>query len=106
MPRWIRIWLLRTLFIAVVLWVTFLGFIAWAMRQSPETFGRVMARMPQPAFLLFPFETMWMPARKGHLNPGDAAPDFNVKTLETKTLVSLASLWASRPVVLVFGSYT
>ena len=101
-----RAWLTRILLTAVVLWIAFLGFIAWAMRQTPETFGRVMAKVPQPAFLLFPFETMWMPARKGHLNPGDAAPDFHVKTLETKSIVSLASLWAAKPVVLVFGSYT
>jgi len=59
-----------------------------------------------PAFFLFPFETMWSQARRGHLNVGDAAPDFTVKTLDTRTPVSLASFWATRPVVLVFGSYT
>jgi hypothetical protein len=59
-----------------------------------------------PAYFLFPFETMWTHARKGHLNSGDSAPDFTVKTLDTKTPVQLASLWTERPVVLVFGSYT
>jgi hypothetical protein len=76
------------------------------MHQPPEKFGRVMARMPMPAYFLFPFETMWNQARHGHLNSGDPAPDFTVSTLETKTPVQLASLWTSQPVVLVFGSYT
>ncbi len=49
---------------------------------------------------------MWTQARHGHLNPGDQAPDFTVSTLETKSPVQLASLWTSKPVVLVFGSYT
>ena len=89
-----------------VLWLAFVGFVGWAMRQPPEVFGHVMARMPMPAYFLFPFETMWTQARRGHLSPGDLAPDFTVKTLENKTPVQLASLWSSKPVVLVFGSYT
>lgn len=76
------------------------------MHQPPEKFGHVMAHMPMPAFFIFPFETMWTQARHGHLNPGDQAPNFTVTTLETKTPTQLASLWTSRPVVLVFGSYT
>jgi hypothetical protein len=99
-------WVTRTLVALAALWICFLLFINWAMRQPPETFGRVMSRMPGPAFLLFPFETMWMRARAGHLVPGDPAPDFTVKTLESKTPIPLASLWAAKPVVLVFGSYT
>jgi hypothetical protein len=90
----------------VVLWLCFLGFVDWAMHQPPEVFGHVMARMPMPAYFLFPFETMWTQARHGHVNPGDAAPDFTVQTLDTRTPVQLASLWSSKPVVLVFGSYT
>jgi hypothetical protein len=67
-----------------ILWLSFVGFVGWAMRQPPEVFGHVMARMPMPAYFLFPFETMWMQARKGQLAPGDQAPDLTVKTLETK----------------------
>lgn len=92
--------------VLVVLWAGFLGYIDWAMHQPPEIFGRVMSHMPMPAFLLFPFETMWTQARFGTLNPGAQAPDFTVETLETKAPVQLASLWTTRPVVLVFGSYT
>jgi hypothetical protein len=88
------------------LWIGFVGYIDWAMHQPPEVFGHVMARMPMPAYFLFPFETMWTDARKGTLKPGDVAPDFTVKTLDTKLPVQLASLWTTRPVVLVFGSYT
>jgi hypothetical protein len=99
-------WLLSTLGVVFVCWLGFVAYINWAMHQPPETFGRVMMRMPMPAYFLFPFETMWTRARYGHVNPGDTAPDFTVKTLETKSPVELGSLWTSKPVVLVFGSYT
>jgi hypothetical protein len=99
-------WLTRTLVIVAGLWLCFVAYIGWAMRQPPEVFGRVMSRMPMPAYFLFPFETMWTQARNGHLNVGDIAPDLSVKTLETNTSVPLSSLWAAKPVVLVFGSYT
>jgi hypothetical protein len=90
----------------LVVWLGFVAFVDWAMHQPPEKFGHVMARMPMPAYFLFPFETMWNQARHGTLNAGDTAPDFTVKTLEGRTTVQLASLWTSQPVVLVFGSYT
>ncbi len=98
--------LMGTLGILVAAWLCFVVFVDWAMHQTPEKFGHVMARMPMPAYFLFPFETMWLQARAGNLHPGDPAPDFMVKTLETKTSLQLASLWDSKPVVLVFGSYT
>src|ERR1700761_5791671 len=89
-----------------VVWLAFLGFVDWAMHQTPEKFGHVMAHMPMPAYFLFPFETMWLQARAGRLVPGDQAPDFTVETLQTKIPTQLGSLWSSKPVVLVFGSYT
>jgi hypothetical protein len=98
--------LITTLGVLAVAWLGFIAFIDWAMHQTPEKFGGVMARMPMPAYFLFPFETMWLQARAGTLNAGDQAPDLMVKTLETKSPTQLASLWASKPVVLVFGSYT
>jgi hypothetical protein len=88
------------------LWLGFVGYIDWAMRQRPEVFGHVMAKMPMPAYFLFPFETMWSDARRGSLAMGGKAPDFTVKTLDTRVPVKLASLWIDKPVVLVFGSYT
>jgi len=77
------------------------------MRQPPERFGRVMARMPGPAvFLLAPFETMWTQARAGRLQAGDPAPDFDLVKLDKSDHVQLSILAAQRPVVLIFGSYT
>jgi hypothetical protein len=99
-------WLGGTLAVVFCIWLGFVGYIDWAMRQPPEDFGRVMARMPMPAYFLFPFETMWTDARKGFLKTGEAAPDFTVQTLDTAAPVKLASLWSEKPVVLVFGSYT
>ena len=104
---WLRNrWVLRSAGVLFVLWMGFVGFIDWAMHQPPEVFGHVMMHMPMPAYFLFPFETMWTQARFGHVNPGDAAPSFTVETLQTKEPVQLGSLWISKPVVLVFGSYT
>ena len=76
------------------------------MQQPPEVFGHVMAHVPMPAYFVIPFETLWSRARKGQLNPGDTAPNLAVKKLEDKSPVDLNSLWAEKPVVLVFGSYT
>jgi len=78
------------------------------MRQSPERFARVMAKIPGPIpFLVFPFETLWMQARAGTLQVGSPAPDFALTKLDKTAQVQLSSLTAqNRPVVLVFGSYT
>ena len=93
--------------ILVVVYLAFGSFIWWAMNQPPETFGRVMSKMPGPVpFLLFPFETFWMRARAGHLQVGDAAPDFSLLKLDKTERVQLSTLNQQQPVVLVFGSYT
>ena len=97
--------LTSTFAILVALWLGFIDF-GWAMRQPPEVYGRVMSHMPTPAYLLFPFETMWTRARAGHLAVGETAPDLSVITLTDKTPLELSSLWSQKPVVLVFGSYT
>ena len=91
--------------VLLLLWGSFLVFIGWAMRQSPEKFGRVMMHVPMPAFFLFPFETMWVQARAGTVNPGDMAPNFTLPTVDHKSEVELSAL-RGKPVVLVFGSYT
>ena len=97
---------LSVLAIAVLLlWGGFLLVIGWAMRQPPEKFGRVMSHVPGPAFMLFPFETMWNKARAGTVQAGEMAPDFRLPTLDHKSAVELAAL-RGKPVVLVFGSYT
>jgi hypothetical protein len=99
--------LLQILVVLVMLYASFAGLVLWAMRQPPETFGRVMARMPGPVpFLIFPFETAWLRARAGHLHPGDPAPDFSLIKQDKIGTVQLAALTSQGPVVLVFGSYT
>ena len=77
-----------------------------AMLQPPDTFGQIMARMPGPAFLILPFEPMWMRARAGTLHTGDAAPDFKLQSSDKKRQAQLSSFRGQKPVVLVFGSYT
>jgi hypothetical protein len=88
-------------------YLAFGGLVWWAMNQPPETFGRVMKRMPGPVvFLLFPFETLWTRARAGNLQTGDPAPDFSLLKLDKSDRVQLSALNQGKPVVLVFGSYT
>ena len=100
-------WLVRGLVVVVVLYAAFASYIVWAMHQPPETFGRVMSRMPAAVvFLSLPFETLWTHARAGDLRPGDAAPDFNLLKLDKSDRIQLSALTAKQPVVLVFGSYT
>jgi hypothetical protein len=89
-----------------ILYTLFVGLIWWAMRQPPETFGRVMKRMPDVAYFLVPFETMWTHARAGRLQVGNAAPDFSLTKLDKSAAVQLSALTARQPVVLVFGSFT
>jgi hypothetical protein len=99
--------LLRLFVSLAIAYFCFGVFIVWAMRQPPETFGRVMARMPGPVpFLLFPFETAWTHARAGSLHVGDSAPDFWLLKLDKSERIQLSRLNQRRPVVLVFGSYT
>jgi len=102
----IRNWVISVAVVCFAGWLCLVSYVNWAMHQPPEVFGHVMARMPMPAYFVLPFETLWMRARGGHLKVGDAAPDLAVKKLEDHSATDLASLWADRPVVLVFGSYT
>jgi hypothetical protein len=92
-------------FLAV--YIAFAATVWWSMHQPPETFGRVMSKLPGPvAFLIFPFETAWLRARAGHLNIGDPAPDFSLLKLDKSETIQLSALSSKQPVVLVFGSYT
>src|SRR6267142_746575 len=78
----VRRLLLRVFVGIAVVYLLFAGYIWWAMRQPPETFGRVMSRMPDAAYLILPFETMWTHARAGQLQNGDPAPDFSLLKLD------------------------
>jgi hypothetical protein len=77
------------------------------MLGPPESFARVMSKIPGPVpFLVFPFETLWTHARSGRLNRGAHAPDFALNKLDHSSQIQLSALNAGKPVVLVFGSYT
>ena len=100
-------WAIRVFVFFVVLYGAYATYIVWAMRQPPETFARVMSRMPGPAvFLTLPFETLWTHERAGEHRPGEPAPDFSLLKLDKTDRVQLSALTARTPVVLVFGSYT
>jgi hypothetical protein len=90
-----------------LLWVLGCAAIYAAMRQPPETFGRVIAKIPGPVvFVAFPFETLWVNARAGQLRVGDPAPDFSLAKVDKSGQVQLSALNRQQPTVLVFGSYT
>ncbi len=99
---------LRAICVIAVAWLLASASIYEVMRQPPEYFGRVMSKIPTPvAFLVLPFETMWLHARSGTLHVGDSAPDFTLTKVDKSGQVQLSSFAAQgRPVVLVFGSYT
>jgi hypothetical protein len=103
----VRRLLLRLLVGLISGYVCFGAYVWWAMHQPPETFWRVMAKMPGPIpFLIFPFETAWIHARAGTLHVGDRAPDFSLLKVDKSQRVQLSLLSQQQPVVLVFGSYT
>lgn len=95
--------------IALVVSAIYLGFLVYIyaiMRRPPEQFARRVAKVPGPAFLVLPFETLWTSARSGSLKPGDEAPDFDLQTVDKTARVKLADFRGKQPVVLIFGSYT
>ncbi|MBI1357856.1 MAG: redoxin domain-containing protein [Acidobacteria bacterium] len=55
---------------------------------------------------ILPFRPLWKAARAGDLSVGDAAPDFELPKYDKSGMVRLSDFRGSRPVVLVFGSYT
>jgi hypothetical protein len=89
-----------------LLWLGFLGFVYMKMKAPPEQFGAFMSKLPMPFYFVLPFETLWFRARAGTVNVGDAAPDFTLSTLDKSGVARLSSFRGSKPVVLVFGSYT
>jgi cytochrome oxidase Cu insertion factor (SCO1/SenC/PrrC family) len=97
--------LLVTAALLMVGWVAFVSFIYAKMTAPPEEFTATMAKLPMPAMMLFPFETLWSSARAGTLQPGDIAPDFELQTADRARTIRLSD-YRGRPVVIVFGSYT
>ena len=102
---WTRVFV-KGLAVLFFLWIAAASALFAVMRQPPATFARVMSHVPDAAFLLFPFETMWTRARAGQLHTGDIAPDFSLLKLDKSETIRLSTLTSQKPVVLVFGSYT
>jgi hypothetical protein len=98
--------LLQTAAALAALYLLALAVFAYAMRQPPQTFSRLMMHVGPVPFLLFPFESMWKDARQGSVHPGETAPDFTLPLLDHSGQISLSSFRGTKPVVLVFGSYT
>ncbi len=98
--------LLKTLLAVAILYAAILGAALAVMYQPPKRFGDIMAHVPDIAFAVVPFRPLWFIARGGRLQPGDAAPAFELPTPDKAQTVQLASFRGARPVVLVFGSYT
>jgi hypothetical protein len=96
----------RILLTLVIAYAALVAGLAITMRQPPDKFGAVMAKVPGIAFAVLPFETLWINARAGHLQVGDEAPDFTLKTVDGAKQMQLSSFRGKRPVVLIFGSYT
>jgi hypothetical protein len=90
----------------LVVYMVLLSCLFVAMLQPPPVFGRIMAKVPTIAFFLFPFEPMWLAARRGHLKVGEPAPDFALKKADSSQIVRLSSFRGQKPVVLIFGSHT
>lgn len=98
--------LVLVLVVLAVLWAGVVVLVNSAMHRSPDEFGRFMMKVPGPAFLVLPFQTLWTRARAGTVNVGDQAPDFILATLDKSSHVQLSSFRGKQPVVLIFGSYT
>jgi hypothetical protein len=90
----------------LVVYVVLLVGLFVAMLQPPAVFGRIMSKLPAVAYFLFPFEPLWLVARRGDLKVGDTAPDFALKTSDCSQVVQLSSFRGREPVVLIFGSHT
>jgi L-ascorbate metabolism protein UlaG (beta-lactamase superfamily) len=100
-------WLGRVTLLLIASYATFFATVLAAMHQPPERFGQFMSHVPQAlVWAGLPAARMWLWAREGHLEEGDAAPDFTLFTHNHQNHVTLSSHRGHRPVVLVFGSYT
>jgi hypothetical protein len=99
-------WLLIVSGSLAAVWLLLCAGFYWAMTRPPEIFGAIVAKTPMVAMMVLPFEPLWKHARAGALQPGDAAPDFELPTLDHRGAVRLSSFRGTKPVVLVFGSYT
>lgn len=98
--------ILKWVLVVVVIYMCVACGLLAAMYQPPRTFGRIMAHVPDAAFMVLPFRQLWFISRKGSLKVGDPAPNFSLWTVDRKSRVQLSAFQEREPVVLIFGSYT
>ncbi|HEV7765606.1 MAG TPA: hypothetical protein VGQ76_11435 [Thermoanaerobaculia bacterium] len=100
-------WLARIILAITALYATLFTVVFVAMHQTPVRFGQFMKYAPPIlVWAALPAEPMWLKARGGKLAVGQEAPDFTLPRQDRSSNVTLSSHRGSRPVVLVFGSYT
>ena|SRR6266545_3366959 len=91
----------------VLIYVVVCGCVYIGMLQPPEVFSRTVATVPSSVlFATLPVESLWKFARAGRLHAGDPAPDFQLPSVDQTNQVQLSSHRGTRPVLLIFGSYT
>ena len=99
-------WAVRIIVVLLVAYIVFVGTLYAAMTREPMEFSRFMMRLPMPLMMVTPFPPLWAKARAGTVNPGEAAPAFDLERHDHSGRVTLAEHRGVRPVVLIFGSYT
>ena len=99
-------WVVRIGAVLVAAYLALFAAVLAAMTRPPRQFGAFMRHMP-PAVVwgVLPARSMWLWARRGALETGQPAPEFDLATHDGARRVTLSS-HRGRPVVLVFGSYT
>jgi hypothetical protein len=90
----------------LAVYMMLMGGLFAVMLKPPAVFGHFMSKLPAVTYFLFPFEPMWLVARRGNLKVGDLAPDFALKTTDHSSVVRLSSFRGEKSVVLIFGSHT
>ena|SRR5579862_1452708 len=90
----------------VLLYGTLTAATYWTLSQPLDRFGAIMRHTPGLLMVVLPFEPIWMKVRAGTLQAGDPAPDFSLQTVDHARRVRISDEYRSKPVVLVFGSYT
>ena len=96
----------KIVIVVVVVYAVATGAMYVAMLQGPGVFASTMQHVPWQTMMVLPFKPLWMSARAGRVNVGDAAPDFDLKSVDGNSKYRLSSMRGQRPVVLIFGSYT
>src|SRR5688572_21127449 len=93
--------LLRIAAALALIYVVMLAGVFTMMHMSNTVAGKGLSLLAGPVFMLMPMETMWCRARRGRLQVGQEAPDFELSTRDGLSKVRLSSRRGTRPIVLV-----